>query len=280
MNDAANLSFPRSILRGLPSLRQLDELLRGERIATERLKLGIVDFSATLSLKLTTSLAAIYGATMGLFARSSAQPDAGLQILASAVKMPALFLLTLVVTFPALYVFAALSRSRLRFLALLRLLLASIVVMVAVSASFAPILAFFTLSTTSYSFMVLLNVVLLGTAGLIGLGFLRRALNVLMDAADKELTFAPPPQPAPSAPAALAEVLGPGAPPTAIVRPRRAALQVVRVWLMIYGLVGVQMSWLLRPFIGRPDLPFTWFRPRQASFFQSVFEHLVKFFGG
>src|SRR5258705_885335 len=143
MNDAANPPVPRSILRSLPAVRRLDELLRGERITRQQLELGNVDFPASLSLRLITVLAAIYGASMGLFARSSDNPDAGLQIIASSLKLPALFLLTLLVTFPALYVFSALSRSRLGFVALLRLLMVSIVVMVAVSASFAPILAFF-----------------------------------------------------------------------------------------------------------------------------------------
>ncbi len=258
-------------------MKWLDELLRGERITRQQLELGNVDFPATLSLKLIAALAAIYGASMGLFARSSDNPDAGLQIIASSLKLPALFLLTLVVTFPALYVFSALSRSRLGFVALLRLLLVSIVVMVAVSASFAPILAFFTLSTTSYSFMVLLNVALLGTAGLIGLGFLRRALEALIHAVDAERVPLSPPPAEPVAPE-LSEVLA--AARSRIQPSRPPAIRVFRVWLAIYGLVGVQMSWLLRPFIGRPDLPFTWFRPRHASFFQSVFEHLVKFFGG
>lgn len=45
---------------------------------------------------------------------------------------------------------------------------------------------------------------------------------------------------------------------------------------MIYGLVGAQMGWLLRPFIGNPNLPFEWFRPRQGSFFQAVLSHLDK----
>ena len=29
------------------------------------------------------------------------------------------------------------------------------------------------------------------------------------------------------------------------------------------------MGWLLRPFIGSPDLPFAWFRPRSGNFFQA-----------
>ena len=178
-----------------------------------------------------TALAAIYGASMGLFARSSDNPDAVFQIIASSLKLPALFLLTLLVTFPALYVFSALSRSRSGFVALLRLLMVSIVVMVAVSASFAPILAFFTLSTTSYSFMVLLNVALLGTAGLIGLGFLRRALEVLIHAVDTEPAPPPPPPAESSALADFAQVLAAERAPARILASRPPAIRVFRVWL-------------------------------------------------
>jgi hypothetical protein len=121
--------------------------------------------------------------------------------------------------------------------------------MVAVSASLAPILAFFTVSTTSYSFMVLLNVALLGIAGLIGLNFLRKTLLLLLPAAE----------------------LG---------ARKGAATHIFRLWLLLFALVGGQMAWLLRPFIGKPHAAFTWFRPREASFFQSVFEHLIRFLGG
>ena len=48
------------------------------------------------------------------------------------------------------------------------------VVNLAVAASLGPILAFFTLSTTSYAFMIVLNVALLGISGFIGLRFLLR----------------------------------------------------------------------------------------------------------
>jgi len=29
----------------------------------------------------------------------------------------------------------------------------------------------------------------------------------------------------------------------------------LRLWLIIYTFVGIQMGWLLRPFIGMPDTP-------------------------
>ena len=46
------------------------------------------------------------------------------------------------------------------------------------------------------------------------------------------------------------------------------------VWIFIYALVGAQMGWILRPFIGAPDLPFTFFRERQANFFIDVLRTL------
>jgi len=36
--------------------------------------------------------------------------------------------------------------------------------------------------------------------------------------------------------------------------------QLLRVWFLLYVFVGIQMAWVLRPFIGDPDLPVTFFR--------------------
>src|SRR3712207_6474413 len=91
-----------------------------------------------------------------------------LQMLASAAKVPMLFFLTLLVTFPSLYVFNALVGSRLAFATVTRLLLAAVAVTMAVLASFGTIVVFFSLCTTSYPFMVLLNVAMFAAAGLLG----------------------------------------------------------------------------------------------------------------
>ena len=48
-------------------------------------------------------------------------------------------------------------------------------------------------------------------------------------------------------------------------------LPVFRGWLLVYGVVGAQMGWVLRPFIGTPDLPFTWFRPREGNILEGIF---------
>ena len=36
--------------------------------------------------------------------------------------------------------------------------------------------------------------------------------------------------------------------------------QLLRVWLLLYVFVGIQMAWVLRPFIGDPRLPVAFFR--------------------
>ena len=102
-----------------------------------------------------------------------------LQVVASMVKVPLLFYLTLLVTLPSLYVFNALVGSRLTLGTVVRLLVASLGVMVAVLASLGPIVAFFSVSTASYPFMLLFNVVVFAVAGVLGLSFLLQTLHRL-----------------------------------------------------------------------------------------------------
>jgi hypothetical protein len=33
-----------------------------------------------------------------------------------------------------------------------------------------------------------------------------------------------------------------------------------RTWLIVYAFVGIQMGWVLRPFVGNPGMPVTFFR--------------------
>ena len=116
--------------------------------------------------------------------------QAVLQTFATMCKVPLLFVLTLLVTFPSLYVFNALVGSRLTLLPVLKLLVASLAVNLAVLASLGPILAFFSMSTPNYSFIVLLNVLLFTIAGTLGLIFLVQTLNRLTISQRGELPVA------------------------------------------------------------------------------------------
>ena len=283
-------------------LKELDDLLRGKKTELGQLAEGTRHIRLPPLVAVSLALGIIYGLFMGLFAVLTRTPPNGLQLVASAIKTPALFFLTLVVTFPSLYVFSALLGVRLSPVDTLRLVVAAIAVNLAVLASFALINLLFTISTTSYHFMVLLNVVFFTIAGLIGLGFL---LNVLRRLEVAQHEPERPPQ-AGLAPADGPEAAGvreenPGEPtaapgdakkpalPPLPERPpllpwplppqRTRARKVFQVWVVLYALVGAQMGWVLRPFIGAPSLPFSWLRGREANFFIAVLRTLGKLLG-
>jgi hypothetical protein len=251
-------------------LGALDKILRGEMTKVGNLQQSLAEVPIAGMVVLIIALGAIYGIGMGTFALAKAGGPSFAQFVASGVKIPLLFLLTLLVTFPSLYVFNALVGSRLDLMAVLRLLLASLGVTLAVLASFGPIVAFFSVSTTSYSFMVLLNVAVCTTAGVLGLIFLRQTLHRLTLTA----TLPRPPEP-PLRPGTL--------PPGPLDHPTGQALGshvrgVFRCWMVLFALVGSQMGWVLRPFIGQPGLPFTFFRPRGDNFFLGVWHHVLNLF--
>ena len=163
----------------LDAIRQLDRVLRGEATRLPDLRRGTINVRVGTMLIVVVVLGLIYGACMGSFAAFRITGASYEQLLATTVKVPALFLLTLLITFPSLYVFNALVGSALDIVTLLRLLVSALGVNLAVLASLGPIVAFFSVCTTSYPFMVLLNVVLFAVAGLMGLTFLLQTLHRL-----------------------------------------------------------------------------------------------------
>ncbi|MFO0831047.1 MAG: hypothetical protein U0637_04290 [Phycisphaerales bacterium] len=290
-------------------ITHLDALLRGARTSHDAVSAAGFDLPMRAFFPLAIALGAVYGFFMGWYAvlRTWGKPNATdgmMQLLACIVKVPALFFCTLVVTFPSLYVFNSLVGCRLSFRATLRLLVATIVVNLAVASSLGPIIAFFTFSTESYHFMQLLNVAMLAIAGGISLGFLLRSLRryqqFLSDAdylrrttgggtVDPEM-----PQSVQAMSQAREHVRekfpedAAFAAAAAAARDRRIreeqlagdpAGTIFKVWVVIYALVGAQMGWILRPFVGHPALPFEWFRPRSGNFFMSVVHAIGELFG-
>jgi|SRR5437660_7960879 len=256
-------------------LRALDQVLRGESTNLATLRQGRFDVPLGALTIAIIVLGLIAGMGMGSYALLRPAARSIAQFFASALKVPLLFILTVLVTFPSLYVFNALVGSRLPLLAIVRLIVACLAVTLAVLASFAPVVAFFAASTTSYHFMVLLNVALCAVAGFLGLSFLLRTLHRLTIAAESPLPLAtaievPPPIPPAATSGALdrAEMPAPGANVRAVFR----------WWIILFALVGSQMGWVLRPFIGDPSLAFTFFRARESNFFQAVWQHFISLF--
>jgi len=266
-------------------LRGVDRLLRGEFTRAEDLRAGRIEAPARSLAQSGLLLGATYGAFMGVYALLAPERPGWAQWLSTTLKVPALFLLTLLVTFPSLYVISALSGSRLRYEQTLRLLLAAVSVNLALLASLGPVTAFFTLSTDSHPFLVLLNVTFFAVSGFVGLGFLKRALRAVFDVPPPPPLPAPEPTPSPTAgeadPSRLSGIVERAAPP---VRPAPVpsrpwtpppadpAQRVFRIWTLVYAVVGGQMAWILRPFLGNPGDGFMLFAERKSNFFAGVLE--------
>ena len=269
--------------------RDLDRILRGEATQMASLDRGVIDVSVRGLVFVLVLLSMAYGLCMGTFALAKEGGPGYMQVIASMVKVPALFFLTLLVTLPSLYVTNALVGSRLTPESVVRLLVSGLGVMIAVLASVGPIVAFFSFSTTSYPFMLLVNVAVFAASGALGLSFLLQTLQRLSDAPrPKPPELRPTPHPTLEVGESKA-IEGPRLPlhrddtPGALDRPEgqivgRDVRTIFRLWLILFGLVGAQMGWVLRPFLGNPDQPFTWFRPRQANFFQGVWTALQSLF--
>lgn len=272
----------------IESLKHLDQLLRGEVTHPEALSTGTIQVRARSLALLIVLLGATYGLCMGSYSliKESTVIDAGgryMQVLATTLKVPALFYLTLLVTYPSLYVFNALVGSRLSSLSVLRLLIASLAVNLAVLASLGPIVLFFSISTKSYAFILLLNVVMSTVAGVLGLMFLLQTLHRLTREQE---------QSAPSATTANGDEAQPTdesdserTEPSALDMPSGQTLGrhtrlVFRCWVILFAVVGAQMGWVMRPFVGAPNIPFTWFRERGSNFIEAVLGALGTLFSG
>jgi hypothetical protein len=271
---------------------ELDRILRGEATRIVDLRDASIEIPARGISFVLILLGMFYGVCMGCYALVN--HDNWMQMLASTVKVPALFFLSLVVTLPSLYVFNALVGSRLTLGSLVRLFIATLGVNLAVLSSLGPIVAFFSVNTTTYGFMVLLNVVVFVIAGILGLTFLLQTLQRLHIArygpstgfATTAVSHAA--EAVPGAPlsgeASQVELTGPSTEPGPLdaISGRtlgRRIKVVFTIWMIVFGLVGAQMSWILRPFVGSPDVPFQWFRPRGSNFFESVFNAARSVFG-
>lgn len=243
--------------------KQVDGLLRGRETFRSEEALGKIKAQQLLVMVLI--LAAVYGAFMGLYAVFSRDVAEYRQMASCAFKVPALFLLTLFICYPSLYVFSTLLGSRLSFWSTLRLLMAVTTITVTVLASFGPITGFFALSTESYPFMKLLNVAFFGAAGFLGVGALVKGWKSLVKVENVAPADVPPPIPT-----------HPGVRPVFVDEATRQVNKVFRIWIMLYALVGCQMAWVLRPFVLDPAQSFAWFRARHANFFVDVWHTIWK----
>jgi hypothetical protein len=175
-------------------------------------------------------LGGLYGGVAGAY-------SGPLQAVAAAAKLPFLFLATFVVCFPAFYVVQVLVGSRLQLLQVVVLVASALALTTVVLAAFVPVPAFFLITGANYYFQHLLHIVLVGAAGIFGMYALHDGLTTICERRG--------------------------------VYPRKA-LTIMRLWAVLFGFVGVQMAWNLRPFLGDRNEPFHLMGRYQGNFYTAV----------
>ncbi|WP_036485611.1 hypothetical protein [Myxosarcina sp. GI1] len=193
-----------------------------------------------VSLLITSSIFfALYGAIIGSI-------QGWLQMLSSAFKLPALYLLTLLICLPTLYFLDIVLGSKRTFGQYVALLLSSMAMISVMLFGFAPVTLFFRLSINDYIFFQLLNILVLALTGIIGVKFFYKGMLALIEKDSVATTN------------------------------RR---KLVTAWLVLYGFVGSQLGWTLRPFFGMPEEPFALFREVESNFYIQVLKIIGNVFG-
>ena len=267
-------------------LRNLDRLLRGDATRDEGSDQEGIDISAWELGTTMMILASLSGVGIGsyalirrMFGEGDSVGASFLQAIASGFKLPLLFMLTLLITVPSFYVFSTLLGSRLSIDSILRLMTGMLAIMMAVLGSLIPILLFFSLTTSNYAFIKILVVVICGFSGILGLVFLIRTFRKLNSTRQRPL---PPARPAVDS-RESEDGEDPAVPTLDQIwqaeRTQRGTSMIFYLWIAAFGLVGAQMSWMLRPFIGSPDTEFTWLRAREGNFYLDIARSIGELFG-
>jgi hypothetical protein len=145
------------------------------------------------------------------------------QVIYSAVKVPFLLFTTFLLSLPSFFVVNTLLGLRSDFSRVLRALLSTQAGLTIILSALAPYTAFWYISGSRYQPAILWNGVMFAVASVSAQWMLRRSYRPLVESNPKHRLM-------------------------------------LRAWLVIYVFVGIQMGWVLRPFVGDPALPVQFFR--------------------
>ena len=169
------------------------------------------------------------------------------QAISSAIKLPILFLLTAVICIPSLYTFNVLLGQSFKFMQTAALMVMTLGTTTILLVSMAPIAFFFTLTTPeNYQFLLLLHVLIFSLCGMYGVRYLYRGCAYLAFRMEQPLNNL-----------------------------------LLRIWIVIYAVVGMQLGWRLRPFIGTKEMTFEILRSDvDGNFYIAVWNSFRNLLGG
>lgn len=163
------------------------------------------------------------------------------QALASVVKVPILFLVSILITLPTLYFFLAILGLRQNIYQLASFVQVCLTIIGGVLIVFAPISVFFLITTSSYHFFKLMNVGIFAIAGFSGIYTFYKNIDLLIRESLEEAN-------------------------------QRRVRIFLKLWLLMFGLIGAQLSYSLSPFFGDPSQHFILFTELERNFFTDVID--------
>jgi hypothetical protein len=170
---------------------------------------------------LITAFGMFYGALMGGYGGMWGPP--ALQMVYAALKMPILLLATFALSLPSFFVLNSLAGLRSDFSDAVRALAATQAGLAVILASLAPFTMLWYASVDHYQAAIFFNALMFTVASVSAQVILRSHYEPL-------------------------------------IRRNANHRWMLRAWLLVYAFVGIQMGWVLRPFIGDPGSPVQFFR--------------------
>lgn len=213
-----------------PTLFALFDGLR-ERHRIQEL-LDALEFRRALTQCLWLALggAALFGLWTGLYALTLPQ------LLASAIKAPLLLIGTTAICFPSFFVVQYVMSPRALSLREAALLQASTLAIIAVSWVVVALpCSLFLANASNYQGAKVLVTLVAGFGGLIGMGWFARGYRSASSSGEQA-----------------------------------GSIRFLIPYMVLFGTVGAQLAWCLRPFLGSPSEGFSLFRPLGGNLFENL----------
>jgi hypothetical protein len=201
-------------------LRLTDDVLRGETSRARGTREHRLPLLGSLTLAIVV-YGMLYGGVMGSYGGMTGSRS--WQVVYSAVKVPFLLITTFLLSLPSFFVINTLMGLRGDFPRVVRALASTQAGLTVILSALAPFTTLWYVSGSGYEPAILFNGVMFAVASLGAQWMLRREYVPLVND-----------------------------------NPRHRWM--LRTWIVIYVFVGIQMGWVLRPFIGSPLAPVQFFR--------------------
>jgi hypothetical protein len=159
------------------------------------------------------------------------------QAISAGIKIPVLFSLSLIICLPAFFIIQYTLGSRLKLFQMIAVICSGFVLTTAIMVAFVPIVVFFLLTGSNYYFLQLLHILIFIIAGIFGM---KTIVDALKYTCEKKGVYP------------------------------KIGVEVFKFWVVILGIVGIQLAWNLRPFTGDKGKPFALFRNYEGNFYTAV----------